>query len=75
MSYAGYIAGLKKHFRTIGLSAKQFMKVERMLDQTDNKRTDVKRIHIKYTRDQTLGYKLEKITAASQNNSPKLRSC
>ena len=51
MSYAGYLPGFKKHFRTLGLSTKQSMKVERMLEQSDNKRTDVKRIHIKYTKD------------------------
>ena len=37
-----------------------------MLEQSDNKRTDVKRIHIKYTRDQPLGYKLEKLKAVSR---------
>ena len=61
MQYSCYVHGLKRHFKTIGLSAKQFAKVEKMIDQSDNKRTDVKRIHVKYTKDQTFGYKLEKM--------------
>ena len=51
MQYSCYVQGLKRHFKTIGLSAKQFAKVEKMIDQNDNRRTDVKRIHIKYTKD------------------------
>ena len=66
MSYACYLSGLKKHFKTLGLSNKQFLKVEKMLEQSDNRRTDVKRIHIKYTRDQPLGYKLEKLPKQSR---------
>ena len=69
MSYACYLQGIKRHFRTIGLSTKQIMKVEKLIEQSDNKRTDVKRIHIKYTKDQLLGYKLEKI--GNQASSPK----
>ena len=73
LSYACYLAGIKKNFRTIGLSAKQFVKVEKLLEQSDSKRTDVRRIHIKYTKDQPLGYKLEKLAAqVSSINSNKI---
>ena len=51
LQYSCYVQGLKKHFKTIGLSTKQFAKIEKFIDQSDNKRTNVRRIHIKYTKD------------------------
>ena len=65
MQYSCYITGIKKHFRTIGLNAKQIVKIEKLIDQSDTKRADVRRIYIKYTKDQPLGYKLEKMAVDS----------
>ena len=61
--YACYLTGLKKYFKAFGLSTKQQAKIEKLIDQNENKRTDVRRIHVKFTKDQALGYKLEKLTS------------
>ena len=75
MQYSCYVAGIKKHFRTIGLSKIQYTSLEKLIEQSDLKRQDVKGIYVKYTRDQVLGYKLEKLGVAvsqeSLNDSPK----
>ena len=39
-----------------------------MIDQSDLKRQDVKRFYVKYTKEQPLGYKLEKL---GEQNNPK----
>ena len=36
-----------------------------MIEQSDLKRQDIKRIYVKYTKDQPLGYKLERLSLAN----------
>ena len=49
--YSCYMQGVKKHFRTIGLSKNEYSKVEKLLEQTDSKRADVRKFNVKYTKD------------------------
>lgn len=58
--YSCYVQGVKKHFRTLGFPEKLQSRIDKWIEQNDSKRQDVRRIHVKFTRDQSLGFKLEK---------------
>lgn len=51
MKYQCYITGLKKHFRTIGLSQKQISVLDRLLEQSTIKRSEVRKIHVNFSKD------------------------
>ena len=70
MQYSCYLSGIKKYFKATGLSVKEYAKVEKLLDQSDSKRVDVRRFNVKYTRDQPLGYKLQKMGSIGGAQSP-----
>ena len=54
--YSAYVSGVKKFFRQLLKSSKQAQRIEKHIDNSDTKRADVRRIFIKHTKDQPLGY-------------------
>ena len=57
--YSCYIQGMKRHCKTRRIFKHCMKRIEEELDKTDNKRVEVKRALIKFTKENMSGFKLE----------------
>ena len=59
--YSCYITGMKAYFKAMKktLTPKMLLRIERELEQSDTKRSDIKRVLLRFDREQQLGYRLE----------------
>ena len=59
-----YIQGMKAYFKSMKVKPEKMARIERELEHSETKRSDIKRIFIRFHKEQMLGYRLEQMPVA-----------